>query len=83
MQNPLAKQRALLSLRAQAAQWLAECDAALAARGLGFTPEDVAAVEASRRAHPAPSATPGLRTHLAAGRACSAPESARRLRASA
>ena len=46
MQNPLAKQRALLALRAQAARWLAAYKAALVARGLGFTPEDVAAVEA-------------------------------------
>src|SRR6187399_1516274 len=47
MQNPLAKQRALLALRSQAARWLAEYDAALVGRGLGFTPEDLAAVEAS------------------------------------
>jgi len=45
VQNPLATQRALLALRAQAAQWLAEYDAALLARGFGFTPEDVAQVE--------------------------------------
>jgi hypothetical protein len=59
MQNPLAKQRALLALRAQAARWLAEDHAALVARGLGFTPEDVEAVEASRRARPAPTERPG------------------------
>jgi hypothetical protein len=59
MQNPLAKQRALLALRAQAAQWLAEYDAALVGRGLGFTPEDVAAVEASHRARPASTEKPG------------------------
>ena len=52
MQNPLAKQRALLALREQAVQWLAAYDADLVARGLGFTPEDVAAVEASRTARP-------------------------------
>jgi hypothetical protein len=59
MQNPLAKQRALLGLRAQAAQWLAAYDADLVARGLGFTPEDVAAVEASRTARPTSSVKAG------------------------
>ena len=66
MQNPLAKQRALLSLRAQAAQWLAECYAALVARGLGFTPEDVAAIEASHRARPVPTEKPGPLTFVSA-----------------
>ncbi len=64
MQNPLAKQRALLALRAQAAQWLAEYDAALLARGLGFTSEDVAAVEASRQTRPTPTQKPGPLTLL-------------------
>ncbi len=66
MQNPLAKQRALLALRAQAAQWLAEYDAALIARGLGFTPEDVAAVEASHQARPTPTEKPGPLTFVSA-----------------
>jgi len=66
MQNPLAKQRALLALRAQAAQWLAEYHAALVARGLGFTPEDVAAVEASRRARAVPTEKPGPLTFVSA-----------------
>ena len=64
MQNPLAKQRALLSLRAQAAQWLADHHAALVARGLGFTPEDVTAIEASHRARPTPSEKPGPLTYV-------------------
>jgi len=66
MQNPLAKQRALLALRAQAAQWLADYDAALIARGLGFTTEDVAAVEASHRARPTPAEKPGPLTFVSA-----------------
>jgi hypothetical protein len=60
----LAKQRALLALRAQAARWLADHDADLLARGLGFTAEDVAAVEASRAAHPAPTEKPGPGTYV-------------------
>ena len=64
VQNPLAKQRALLSLRAQAAHWLAEYEAELVARGLGFTPEDVAAVEASAKANPTPKEKPGPGTFL-------------------
>lgn len=66
MQNPLAKQRALLALRSQAARWLAEYDAALVARGLGFTPEDVAAVEASHVALPTPKEKPGPGTFVQA-----------------
>ena len=66
MQNPLAKQRALLALRAQAAQWLAEYDAALVARGLGFSPEDVAAVEASHQNRAVPTEKPGPLTFVSA-----------------
>jgi hypothetical protein len=66
MQNPLAKQRALLALRAQAAQWLADYHSALVARGLGFTAEDVAAVEASHKARPVPTDKPGPGTFLLA-----------------
>jgi hypothetical protein len=62
MQNPLAKQRALLSLRAQAARWLADYGANLVARGLGFTPEDVAAVEAAHRARPTSNVKAGVGT---------------------
>ena len=56
MQGPLGKQRAVLALRAQAAEWLTAYRADLAARGLGFTADDVAALEAARAAHPAPTA---------------------------
>ena len=66
MQNPIAKQRALLALRDQAAQWLTAYDADLVARGLGFTPEDVAAVEASHASRPTSSVTPGPLTFLSA-----------------
>jgi hypothetical protein len=66
MQNPLAKQRALLGLRAQAAQWLADYDAALLARGLGFTPDDVAAVEASHRDTPTSKVKAGPLTFVSA-----------------
>ena len=52
VQNPLAKQRALLAMRDQAARWIAAYKADVVARGLGFTPEDVAAVEASHAARP-------------------------------
>ncbi len=66
VQNPLAKQRALLALRAQAAQWLATYQRDLLALGLGFTPEDVAAVEASHQAVPTPAEKPGVGTFLSA-----------------
>jgi hypothetical protein len=66
MQNPLAKQRALLALRAQAARWLADYDAALVARGLGFTPEDVAVVEASHRDTPTSKVKAGPLTYVSA-----------------
>lgn len=63
-QNPLAKQRNLMSLRQQAAEWLAAYDAELLGRGLGFTPEDVAAVEASRSSVPTSPVRPGPLTFL-------------------
>ena len=65
VQNPLAKQRALLSLRAQAASWLTTYGAELVSRGLGFTADDVAAVEAAALATPRPTQEPGLRLYLA------------------
>ena len=66
VQNPLAKQRALLSLRAQAAQWLTDYGRDLVARGLGFTPEDVAAVEASHKAVPVSPVQAGRGTYFSA-----------------
>ena len=66
MQNPLAKQRALLALREQAARWLAAYDAELVVRGLGFTAEDVAAVEASHRTRPTSAVKAGPLTFVSA-----------------
>lgn len=56
MQNPIAKQRALLALREQAATWLASYKRDLVASGLGFTAEDVAVIAAAVATHPRPSA---------------------------
>ncbi len=64
VQNPLAKQRALLAMRDQAARWVTAYKADLVARGLGFTAEDMAAVEASAAALPLPSQKPGFGTKL-------------------
>lgn len=64
VQNPLGKQRALLAMRDQAARWIAVCKADVVSRGLGFTPEDVVAIDASAAAHPLPSQKPGFGTKL-------------------
>ena len=66
VQNPLAKQRALMAMRDQAAQWIGAYKADIVARGLGFTAEDLAAVDASAVAHPVPTEEPGLGTKLSA-----------------
>jgi hypothetical protein len=50
----MAKQQALLALREQAAAWLAAYKLELAARGLGFTADDLAAIEAAAAGHPPP-----------------------------
>lgn len=54
IQGPLGKQKALLTLRDQAARWVAAYKADVVARGLGFAAEDVAALEAARDGHPGP-----------------------------
>jgi hypothetical protein len=64
VQNPRAKQRALMVLREQAAGWVEAYKADVVASGLGFTPADLAAVKASAVAHPVPSRKPGLLTKL-------------------
>ena len=64
VQNPLAKQRALLALREQAAPWVEAYKADVVARGLGFTPDDLAAVAAAAAAHPVPTQQPGFLTKL-------------------
>ena len=53
-QDPIAVGRAMQAIMAQAPQWFAAYRAELAAEGLGFSPEDVAAIEASALAHPLP-----------------------------
>jgi hypothetical protein len=54
IQGPLGKQRALLALRAQALRWVEAYRADVVARGLGFTPDDVATLQAARATHPGP-----------------------------
>ena len=52
--------RAVQAIMAQAGAWVAQYKSDLAARGLGFTPDDMAAITASATAHPLPAsgATP-------------------------
>ena len=57
VQGPLGKQRALLTLRAQALRWIDAYKADVVARGLGFTADDVTALETAKAAHPAPTRT--------------------------
>lgn len=54
MQGPLGKQRALLALRAQALRWLEAYKAELLTRGLGFTPDDLTALQTAKAANPGP-----------------------------
>jgi hypothetical protein len=53
-QDPVAMGRAMQAIMAQAAAWVAQYKSELAARGLGFTPDDMAAITASATAHPLP-----------------------------
>ena len=46
--------RAMQAIMAQAGAWLTAYKSDLAARGLGFTPDDLAAIAASATAHPLP-----------------------------
>jgi hypothetical protein len=50
----MAMARAMQAIMAQAAAWVTQYKADLAARGLGFSPEDLAAIAASATAHPLP-----------------------------
>jgi hypothetical protein len=50
----MAMGRAMQAIMAQAAAWVAQYKSELTARGLGFTPDDMAAVTASATAHPLP-----------------------------
>jgi hypothetical protein len=54
LQGPLGKQKALLAMRAQALRWVEAYKADVVARGLGFTADDVTALETARAAHPGP-----------------------------
>jgi hypothetical protein len=59
----MAMGRAMQAIMAQAPQWVAAYKSELAERGLGFSAEDVVAIEASAAAHPLP---PGGTTASAA-----------------
>jgi hypothetical protein len=50
----MAMARAMQAIMAQAAAWVARYKSDLTARGLGFTPDDRAAIAASATAHPLP-----------------------------
>jgi hypothetical protein len=59
----MAMGRAIQAIMAQAGAWVTQYKTDLAARGLGFTPDDMAAIAASATAHPLP---PGGATPSAA-----------------
>jgi hypothetical protein len=50
----MAMGRAIQAIMAQAGAWVAQYKSDLAARGLGLTPDDMAAITASATAHPLP-----------------------------
>jgi hypothetical protein len=50
----MAMARAVQAIMAQAGAWLTQYKSDLAARGLGFTPEDLSVIAASATAHPLP-----------------------------
>ena len=53
-QDPAAMGRAIQAIMAQAGAWVTQYKSDLTARGLGFTPDDLAAIAASATAHPKP-----------------------------
>lgn len=53
-QDPMAMARAMQAIMAQAGAWVTQYKRDLAARGLGFSPDDMAAITASAVAHPLP-----------------------------
>ncbi len=57
-QDPMAMGRAIQAIMAQAGAWVTQYKSDLTARGLGFTPDDLAAIAASATAHPLPPAAP-------------------------
>jgi len=55
-QDPAAMGRAIQAIMAQAGAWVAQYKSDLTARGLGFSPDDLAAIAAAATAHPDPPA---------------------------
>lgn len=53
-QDPAATGRAIQAIMAQAGAWVAQYRSDLSARGLGFSPDDLAAIAAAAGAHPNP-----------------------------
>jgi hypothetical protein len=53
-QDPTAMQNGIKAIMAQAGAWVAQYKSDLAARGLGFSPDDLAAIAANATAHPLP-----------------------------
>ena len=53
-QDPMAMGRAIQAIMAQAGAWVAQYKSDLTAHGLGFSPDDLAAIAASATAHPLP-----------------------------
>ena len=53
-QDPMAMSRAMQAIMAQAGAWVTQYKSDLAARGLGFSPDDLAAIAACATAHPNP-----------------------------
>jgi hypothetical protein len=62
MQDPAAMAQAMTALKQQAEGWMASYRASLEARGLGFSDDDLAAIEAAAVANPTPppSSTPDI-----------------------
>jgi hypothetical protein len=56
-QDPTAMQNGIMAIMAQAGAWVAQYKSDLTAHGLGFTPDDLAAIAASAAAHPLPPAS--------------------------
>lgn len=57
-QDPMTMARAVQAIMAQAAAWVTQYRSDLAARGLGFDPDDLAAITAAAAAHPLPPGGP-------------------------
>jgi hypothetical protein len=53
-QDPMAQARGVQAIMAQAGAWVTQYKSELASHGLGFTPDDIAAITASATAHPNP-----------------------------